>query len=116
VIFYGTDYPDIAAFMRIQMCGLRLWGVLSDDVSCPPCPIAPTAPTPSTPPVLAADATQVDKDVAKSADDTAIDAYDQKVHEYSVALETYRLDLIAYTQWIDDDSRVVAVLTSSVLP
>jgi hypothetical protein len=57
------------------------------------------------PPVLAADATQVDKDGTKSADDTATDVYDQKVHEYSVALETYRLDLTAYTQWMDDDAR-----------
>jgi hypothetical protein len=66
VIFDGTNYPDFAAFMRIHMRGLRLWGVLSGEISCPPCPIAPTNPTPPTPPVPAADATQPDKDVAKS--------------------------------------------------
>jgi hypothetical protein len=41
--------------------------------------------------------------------------YDQKVLEYFAALETYRLDLTAYTQWMDDDARAAAVLTSSVL-
>ena len=116
VIFDGTNYPDFAAFMRIHMRGLRLWGVLSGEVSCPPCPIAPTAPIPPTPPVLAADATQAAKDAAKSADDVAIAAYDRQVKEHSDALETYRLDLTAYTQWIDDDARAVAVLTASVLP
>jgi hypothetical protein len=97
VIFYGTNYPDFIAFMRIHMHGLRLWGVLSGEASCPSCPIAPTAPTPPTPPVLAADATQTDKNAAKSVDDTVVAAYDQKVHEYSTALETYRLDLTLYS-------------------
>jgi hypothetical protein len=105
VIFYGTNYPDFAAFMCIHMRGLHLWGMLSGEASCPSCPIAPTAPTPPTPPVLATDATQADKNTAKSADDTAVAAYDQKVHEYSATLETYRLDLTAYTQWMDDDAR-----------
>jgi hypothetical protein len=57
VIFDGTNYPDFAAFMRIHMHGLRLWGVLSDEVSCPSCPIAPIVPTPPTPLALVADAT-----------------------------------------------------------
>jgi hypothetical protein len=116
VIFDGTNYLDFGAFMRIHMHGLRLWGMLSGEASCPSCPIAPTAPTPPTPPVLAADATQADKNAAKSVDDTVVTAYDQKVHEYSAALETYRLDLIAYTQWMDDDAHAAAVLTSSILP
>jgi hypothetical protein len=68
------------------------------------------------PPVLVADATQTEKDATKSADDTDVVAYDQKVHEFSAALETYRLDLTAYTQWMNDDARAAAVLTSSVLP
>ncbi|KAK1668654.1 hypothetical protein QYE76_056813 [Lolium multiflorum] len=73
------------------------------------------APTPPTPPALAADATQADKDKAKSEDDVAINTYDRKAHEYSNALEAYRQDLTAYTQWMDDDARAAAVLTSSVL-
>jgi hypothetical protein len=47
-------------------------------------------PTPLTPPTLVADSTQTDKDAAKSVDDAAIEAHDQKVHEYFAALETYR--------------------------
>ena len=39
VIFDGANYPDFAAFMRVHMRGLRLWGVLSGEVSCPPCPL-----------------------------------------------------------------------------
>lgn len=93
VIFDDANYHDFAAFMRIHMRGLRLWGV----VSCPPCPVAPTAPTPPTPPALAFDAPQADQDKAKSADDATIVTYDRKAHEYSSALETYRLDLTAYT-------------------
>jgi hypothetical protein len=57
VIFDGVNYPDFAAFMRVHMHGLRLWGVLSSEVSCPPCPTAPLAPIPSMPPVLSDDAT-----------------------------------------------------------
>ncbi|XP_071685010.1 uncharacterized protein [Lolium perenne] len=57
-----------------------------------------------------------DKDAAKSATDTALADYDRKVEEYSTAVATYRLDLTDYTQWIDDDARAAAVLTSSVLP
>jgi hypothetical protein len=77
VIFDGANYPDFAAFMRIHMCGLRLWGVLSDEVPCPPPPTAPTAPIPPTPIALAPDATQEAKDAAKSADDTALAEYDR---------------------------------------
>ena len=112
MIFDGTNYSDFAAHMR----GLCLWGVLSGEISCPPCPIPPVAPVPPTPPVLAADATQTVKDAAKRADDDAITAYDRKVKEHSDDLETYRLDLTTYTQWIDDDTRAAAVLTASVLP
>jgi hypothetical protein len=32
VIFDGTNCPDFAAFMRIHMHGLRLWGVLSGEI------------------------------------------------------------------------------------
>jgi hypothetical protein len=40
MIFDGTNYPDFAAFMRVHMRGLRLWGLLSGEVSYPPCPTA----------------------------------------------------------------------------
>jgi hypothetical protein len=116
MIFDGTNYLDFAAFMRIHIRGLRLWGMLSGEVSCPPCPIAPAVPTPPMPPALVVDATQAENDTAKSVDDAAVAAYDQKVQEYSGAPKTYRLDLTAYTQWMDDHARVAAVLTSSVLP
>ena len=115
--FDGTNYAEFAAHMRIHVRGLMLWGVLSGDVSCPPCPIAPVAPIPPPPlPVLAADASQADKDATKALDDAAVDAYDQQASDYSVALSTYRDVLAAYTQWCNDDARVAAVLTSSVLP
>jgi hypothetical protein len=76
VIFDGMNYPDFAAFMRVHMRGLRLWGVLSGEVSCPPCPTAPLAPILPTLPVLGTDATQADKDAAESADRSAVAAYD----------------------------------------
>jgi hypothetical protein len=116
VIFDGTNYPDFAAFMRVHMRGLHLWGVLSGEVPCPPCPTAPTAPIPLTPVALAPDATQEAKDAAKSADATALAEYDQQVQEYSDTLATYRLDLTDCTQWIYEDACVAAILTSSVLP
>jgi hypothetical protein len=116
VIFDSTNYTEFAGFMRIHMRGLRLWGVLSDEVSCLPYPVSPVAPISPTPSVLAADASQVDKDAAKSSNDVAVAIYDKKVLEYTDALSTYRDDLTAYTQWMDDDARVAAVLTSSVLP
>jgi hypothetical protein len=116
VIFDGANYPDSAAFMRVHMRGLRLWGVLSDEVSCPPRPVAPTVPVAPPPVALAPDATQADKDAAKSADDTALADYDRKVQDHFTAVATYRLDLTEYTQWIDEDARAAAVLTSSVLP
>jgi hypothetical protein len=53
VIFDGANYADFAAFMRVHMRGLRLWGVLSGEVPCPPRPTAPTAPIPPTPVALA---------------------------------------------------------------
>ncbi|KAK1609081.1 hypothetical protein QYE76_032754 [Lolium multiflorum] len=98
------------------MRGLRLWGVLSSEVSCPPRPVAPTVPVAPPPVALAPDATQADKDAAKSVDDTALADYDRKVQDHSTAVATYRLDLTEYTQWIDEDARAAAVLTSSVLP
>jgi hypothetical protein len=104
VIFDGANYPDFAAFMRVHMRGLHLWGVLSGDVSCPPCPTAPLAPT------------QADKDAAKSADRSVVAAYELQFQQYSSALETYRRDLTTYIQWMDEDARAAAVLTSSVLP
>jgi hypothetical protein len=116
VIFYDANYPDFAAFMRVHMRSLRLWGVLSGEVPCPPRPTAPTVPIPPTPVALAPDATQEAKDAAKSADDTALAEYDRQVQEYSDALVTYRLDLTDYTQWIDEDAHAAVVLTSSVLP
>jgi hypothetical protein len=79
-------------------------------------PYCSCTPIPLTPPVLGADATQADKDAAESADRSVVAAYDLQFQQYSSALETYRLDLTAYTQWMDEDARVVAVLTSSVLP
>jgi hypothetical protein len=36
VIFDGANYPNFTAFMRVHMRGLRLWGVLSGEVPCPP--------------------------------------------------------------------------------
>uniref|UniRef100_A0ACD5ZZZ3 Uncharacterized protein n=1 Tax=Avena sativa TaxID=4498 RepID=A0ACD5ZZZ3_AVESA len=98
------------------MRGLRLWGVLSGEVPCPPCPPAPLAPLPPTPIVLAADASQEAKDAAQSADDIAVAAYDLKFKQYSADLESYRHALTTYTQWVDEDARAAAVLTSSVLP
>ena len=74
------------------------------------------APIPPVPPVLAADASQADRDAAKALDDAAVDAYDQQVSAYSGALSVYRDDLSAYTQWCNDDARAAAVLTTGVLP
>jgi hypothetical protein len=65
VIFDGANYPDFAAFMRVHMRGLRLWGVLSGEVPCPPRPTAPMAPIPPTPVALATDATQEAKDAPR---------------------------------------------------
>jgi hypothetical protein len=48
VIFDGANHPDFAAFMRVHMRGLCLWGALSSEVSCPPCPTPPVAAIPST--------------------------------------------------------------------
>jgi hypothetical protein len=116
VIFYGANYPDFATFMRVHIRGLRLWGVLSGEVSCPSCPTDPLAPIPPTPPVLGDDATQAEKNAAESADRSVVAAYELKFQQYSSALETYQLDLTAYTQWMDEDARAAAVLTSNVLP
>ena len=104
VIFDGTNYAEFAGMMRIHVCALLLWGVLSGEVPRPPCPIAPVAPIPPVPPVLAADASQADKDAAKNLDDAAVDAYDQQVSAYDAALSVYRDALSAYTQWCNDDA------------
>jgi hypothetical protein len=116
VIFDGANYPDFAALIRVHMRGLCLWGVLSGEVSCPPYPTAPVAPIPPTAVVLGDGASQEAKDAAKSADDSAVAAYELKLKQDSDDLETYRLDLAAYTQWMGEDARAAAVLTSSVLP
>jgi hypothetical protein len=47
-------------------------------------------PVPPTPPVIAADASEADRVTAKTADDAAVDAYDQQVGDFSEALSTYR--------------------------
>lgn len=102
--------------MRIHTRGIRLWGVLSGEVSCPPCPVAPVEPTPPPPPALAPDANQAAKDAAKADDDAAFAVFEQKVSDYQIALDTYRDALTDYTQWADDDARSAAVLCVSVLP
>uniref|UniRef100_A0ACD5VIJ4 Uncharacterized protein n=1 Tax=Avena sativa TaxID=4498 RepID=A0ACD5VIJ4_AVESA len=104
VIFDDANYPDFAAFMRVHMRGLRLWGVLSGEVSCPPRPVVPPVPLAPTPVVLAPDATQAVKDAAQSADDSARADYERRVQAHSTATTTYRLDLAEYTQWIDEDA------------
>lgn len=116
VIFDGANYIEFIAFMRIHMRGIRLWGVLSGGVSCPPCPVPLVAPTPPTPPVLATDASQADKDATKAADVAAVDTHAQQFLDYETALRTYRDDLSAYAQWHDDDAKTAAVLCASVLP
>ncbi|SPT15922.1 unnamed protein product [Triticum aestivum] len=114
VNFDGTNIKFVG-FMRIHMCGIRLWGVLLGEVRCPPCSVPPVAPTPPTLPVVA-NATQAAKDAAKLADDAVVRAYDEQVLTYEEALHTYHEALSAYTQWLDDDARAAAVLTTSVLP
>src|SRR3954466_2182894 len=79
-------------------------------------PPAPVPPLPPMPIVLGADASQEAKDAAQSADDSVVAAYDLKFKQYSSDLEAYRHALTAYTQWVDEDTRAAAVLTSSVLP
>nr|XP_051212068.1 uncharacterized protein LOC127329620 [Lolium perenne] len=117
VIFDGTNYGEFAAFMRIHMRGLRLWGVLTGEVFCPPHPTAPVPPTPpSVPQALAEDATQADRDAAKSAETAADEAYDEQVLAYSEALDSYRDSLATFTQWCDEDARAAAVLSQSVQP
>jgi hypothetical protein len=74
------------------------------------------APVPPTPLVIATDAFEADRTAAKTADDAAVDAYDQQVADFSEALSTYRDAQTAYTQWCDKDAHAAAVLTASVLP
>jgi hypothetical protein len=76
VIFDSANYPDFTTFMRVHMRGLRLWGVLSGEVSCPPCPTPPLAPISLTLPTLGDEATQAEKAAAESADRSVIAAYD----------------------------------------
>ena len=40
----------------------------------------------------------------------------RSVTDYDESLAAYRDDLVAYSQWVDDDARAAAVLSSSVLP
>ena len=115
VIFDGANYAEFVAFMRIPMCGIRLWGVLSGEVPCPPRPVPPVAPTPPpTPPAIDADAFDADRAAARVAADDAGATYDQDVLDYSNALSVYRDDLAAYTQWCDDDAHAATILISSV--
>jgi hypothetical protein len=114
--FDGTNYADFVAHMRVHMHGLRIWGVLCGEVSCPSRPIASVAHVLPTPPVIATDASEADKAAAKTVDDAAVDAYDQQVAYFSVTLSAYRDAQPAYTQWCDEDACDVAVLTASVLP
>jgi hypothetical protein len=74
------------------------------------------APVPPAPPVLAADASEADKAVAKTDDDVAVYAYDQQVADFSKALSVYRDAQPTYVQWCDQDARDAFVLTGSVLP
>src|SRR3954467_14191591 len=92
------------------ICAVSVFGVCSPARSPVRRAPAPVAPLPPTPIVLGADASQEAKDVAQSANDSVVAAYDLKFKQYSADLETYRHDLTAYTQWIDEDARVVAVL------
>jgi hypothetical protein len=48
------------------------------------------APVPLTPPIIDANASEADRVAAKTADDAAVDAYDQLVADFSKALFTYR--------------------------
>jgi hypothetical protein len=44
VLFNGTKYHDWVPRMRLHMCRLRLWVVLTGKLSCPSSPSAPTQP------------------------------------------------------------------------
>ncbi|KAK1647817.1 hypothetical protein QYE76_065622 [Lolium multiflorum] len=97
------------------MRGLRLWGVLTGEVSCPPHPNALVPPTPpSVPHALAEDATQADRDAAKSAEAAADEAYEEQVLAYLEAISSYCDSLAIFTQWCDEDARDAAVLSQSV--
>jgi hypothetical protein len=37
----GTNYHDLVSRMRLHMCGLRLWKILTGELPCPPSPSAP---------------------------------------------------------------------------
>ncbi|KAK1601120.1 hypothetical protein QYE76_007968 [Lolium multiflorum] len=99
------------------MRGLRLWRVLTGEVTCPPHPTAPVPPPPPfVPQALAEDATQADRDASKSAEAAADEAYEEQVLAYSEALGSYRDSLATFTQWCDEDARAAAVLSQSVQP
>jgi hypothetical protein len=72
------------------MHGLRLWGVLCGEVPCSPRHIAQVAPVPPAHLVIAANASEVDRDAAKTADDASVDTYDQQVADFSGILSAYR--------------------------
>jgi hypothetical protein len=65
---------------------------------------------PPTPPIIADDASEADRVAAKTADDVAVDAYDQQVADFCEALSTYRDAQTTYTQWCDEDARAASVL------
>jgi hypothetical protein len=96
LFFDGSNYIDFAAHMRVHMRGLLLWGVLYGEVSCLSRPTIPVAPVPPTPPVIAADASEAERVAAKTADNAAVDAYDQQVADFSKSLSTYRDTQTAY--------------------
>jgi hypothetical protein len=78
VIFDGTNYGEFDAFMRIHMRSLRLWGVFTGEVPCPPRPTAPVVPTPPpVPQALAVDAPQAAKDATKATEAAADELYEQ---------------------------------------
>jgi hypothetical protein len=77
-----------------------------------PRPNALVDPALSTPPVLVADSSEADRIATKTADDVAVDAYNQHVVDFSEALSSYR----DAQQWCDEDAHDAAVLTTSILP
>ncbi|KAK1629648.1 hypothetical protein QYE76_003963 [Lolium multiflorum] len=117
VSFDGTNYGEFAAFMRIHMRGLRLWGVLTGEVPCPPHPTAPVPPTPPpVPQALADDAPQAAQEAARSAELAGDEAYGQHVLAYSETLGSYWDSLAAFTQWCDENANAATILSQSIQP
>lgn len=91
----------------LHMCGLRLWGFLFGEVSCPPhlcVPVETTAPG----------VDKVDVDAAKVSDAAALCV---RLGGFRLpgGLESYHDQLTAYAQWLDDDPCCATVLIASVL-